>query len=200
MVAQEVGYRAQLRKSLLFDLAAFCNIYDNLRGTEPGAPFLESSPPPSHLVLPLSFQNSLFGQTRGIELAANWSVINRWRLSGGYTWFSPGLRGVATTTGTISANGRSPQQQWNLRSYLSLPGNLEFDTALYYVSKLSDLGTPSYTRLDTRIGWRPRESVEFSLVGQNLLQARHSEFGSRAQAVSATRVKRSIYGKLTWRF
>ncbi len=204
VLANELGYRAQLIKQLSVDVATFYNSYDQLRGSEPGAPFFESSPSPPHLVLPLVFQNALRGETHGMELATNWNVTRRWKLSGGYAWFQGELDSIAGGGASAGANslGRSPKQQWNLRSYLNLnlPGNLEFDTAVYYVGRLSDTGVPSYTRLDSRLGWRPAESLEISLVLQNLLDARHLEFGSTGQAVDATQVKRSVHGKLTWRF
>jgi len=96
--------------------------------------------------------------------------------------------------------GSTPRHQLHLRSYLNLPRGLEFDTAVYYVSHLSNFGVPAYTRLDCRLGWRPTESVEISIAGQNLLDKRHPEFGSSRQFANATLVKRSVYGKLTWRF
>ena len=67
-----------------------------------------------------------------------------------------------------------------------------------YVSTLSHLGIPSYTRLDTRLGWRLGEFVELSLVGQNLLRARHAEFFD--STVHGTEIERSVFGKVTWRF
>ncbi len=197
-----IGYRAQISNRFSLDLATFYNSYDRVRDAKPDVPFFESNPPPLHLVIPRVYQNALRGYTQGVEVAPNWNVARRWRLSGGYTWFDANLHNIAAsaTTRTPSIALDSPEQQWNLRSFLDLPGNLEFDAAVYYVSELSHLGVPSYTRLDTRLGWRPTESLEVSVVGQNLLDSRHSEFGSANQAISATQVKRSFYGKLTWRF
>ncbi len=202
LLAYDLGYRAQLSQRFALDLAAFYNSYDRVRDAKPDVPFFESNPPPLHLVIPRVFQNALRGQTHGVEVTPNWNVTRRWRLSGGYTWFGADLRNIAASATTRSPRLAldSPEQQWNLRSFLNLPGNLEFDTAVYYVSNLSHLGVPSYTRLDTRLGWRPTESLEVGVVGQDLLDSRHFEFGSANQAVTATEVKRSFYGKLTWRF
>ena len=69
-----------------------------------------------------------------------------------------------------------------------------------YVSSLSHRSTPGYVRVDTRLGWRPAESVEFSLVGQNLFAPRHLEFFDTSGLVFHTEVERSIFGKITWRF
>ncbi len=77
---------------------------------------------------------------------------------------------------------------------------MEFDTSLSYVSRLAELRVPRYTRLDSRVGWRATESLEISVVGQNLLDPRRFEFGSAGQGVNATQVKRGVYAKFIWRF
>jgi iron complex outermembrane receptor protein len=59
---------------------------------------------------------------------------------------------------------------------------------------------PSYTRLDTRLSWRPAERVELSLVGQNLLKERHVESNDIGTSVTASQVRRSAYAKVSWRF
>lgn len=54
-------------------------------------------------------------------------------------------------------------------------------------------------RMDTRIGWRPLETFEISLTGQNLLTARHFEFMD-ARAVTPTEVARDVVAQVVWRF
>lgn len=199
--ASEVGYRAELSKRLSLDLAAFYNSYKNLRASEPGTPFFETSPAPPHLVLPQIFQSALRGETHGVEIAPSWHATNRWKLAGGYAWLRGNLHWIVP--GAVMSSPppdlNSPHHQWSLRSYVNLPRNFEFDTSLFYVGSLSGPGVPRYVRLDTRLGWRPAESLEISLVGQNLLDARHAEFGSAGEGVNATQVRRSVYAKFAWR-
>jgi iron complex outermembrane receptor protein len=110
--------------------------------------------------------------------------------------------GLDDSSRDISAQasvGYSPKQQAQLRSKLDLPHGLEWDTSAYFVGALRYAAVPSYTRLDTRLGWRAGEFVEFSVAGQNLLTPRHIEFGDGIQ-VHVTQVERSIAGKVTWRF
>ena len=59
---------------------------------------------------------------------------------------------------------------------------------------------PAYTRLDARLGWHVREGVELSLGLQNLLDNRHPEFNGVDAGVIPSQVRRSIYGKVTWKF
>ena len=93
----------------------------------------------------------------------------------------------------------SPSRQVHLRSYLDLSRTLQIDAAVYYAGSLAALGIPGYTRLDTRLGWRPTRDVEFSLGLQNLLNDRHAEFLSEV-LVRKTEIGRSAYGKVAWRF
>jgi iron complex outermembrane receptor protein len=54
-----------------------------------------------------------------------------------------------------------------------------------------------YTTADLRVGWQVRESWGFSLVGQNLLQPHHAEFGSDVDTIVG--VRRSVYAQLVWK-
>jgi iron complex outermembrane recepter protein len=49
-----------------------------------------------------------------------------------------------------------------------------------------------------RLGWNPTENVELSVVGQNLLDNQHAEFGVTSPL--REEVERNIYGKIALRF
>jgi hypothetical protein len=51
---------------------------------------------------------------------------------------------------------------------------------------------PAYFALDARIAWEYKD-LEIALVGQNLTESRHREFGTRE-------IPRGVYGKITVRF
>ena len=102
-------------------------------------------------------------------------------------------------TSAAALVGDSPKHQAQLRSTLNLPHNLEWDASAYYVGALGIGPVGSYTRLDTRIGWRFKEGVEFSVGGQNLLTPRHFEFFDGLQ-VNPSQAERSVVGRVTWRF
>jgi iron complex outermembrane receptor protein len=51
--------------------------------------------------------------------------------------------------------------------------------------------------VDVRLAWRPVSSLEFSIVGQNLLDNQHLEFATTASQVE---IPRSVYGKVSWKF
>ena len=79
-----------------------------------------------------------------------------------------------------------------------MPHRLDWDVSVYGVGALPDQGVPRYDRVDTRLGWQASESLELSIVGQNLLTPRHPEFGDDAPL--HTIAQRNILLKLDWKF
>jgi iron complex outermembrane receptor protein len=75
---------------------------------------------------------------------------------------------------------------------------LAFDATLHYVDGLPGFTLPSYWQFDARFGWRVIDGMTLELVGQNLFDESHREFGNTTDA-DATEVPRSFYGRLTWR-
>jgi iron complex outermembrane receptor protein len=57
---------------------------------------------------------------------------------------------------------------------------------------------PSYFSLDTRLAWHLGRGLELSLVGQNLLQPRHVEYGYPSPL--REQIDRSVFAKVAWRF
>ncbi len=61
----ELGYRKLIGKQLYLDVATFYNHYHDLFDEEiTGAPFIETTPAPSHVLLPAQFGNGLLGATK----------------------------------------------------------------------------------------------------------------------------------------
>jgi iron complex outermembrane recepter protein len=199
LLAYELGYRFEPSHRISLDFAAFFNDYDDLQNNIAGRPFFESTPQPSHLVIPIQFGNGGGGYTYGLEVAANWSVTSYWKWTAGYTALRVRLEpGTGGDGKNISYD--SPARQWQVRSSLNLPHRLELDTALYYTGPLLQIEVPSYFRLDSRLGWRLSRSVDLSLTLQNLLDARHPEFNDSAGGVPSTQIRRSAYAQVTWKF
>jgi iron complex outermembrane recepter protein len=202
LLAYELGYRVEPVKQLSFDVAAFYNVYDRLRNYVQGVSQLEIDPAPPHLLIPLMIENSQRGETYGAELLAEWRVTDDWKLIASYTWLQmhvgPDVLGQ-------SNNNDSPQNEFQLRSSLSLPHNVELDGAVYYVDQvapilgLSEKQVPAYVRLDLGVTWRPIRSLEIGIWGQNLADNRHAEFTNYKTSL-ISEVPRSVLGRVTWRF
>jgi iron complex outermembrane receptor protein len=202
LLATELGVRREFVKRLSLDVTTFFNRYNELRSTEPAAPFFESTPPPLHLVAPLVFANLLYGETHGGEAAISWKVSNRWTLSTGYAFLGMHLhpRPTSQDVGSRSVEGNSPVNQAQIRSHWVLPAHFQFDASAFFVGRLPSQNVPSYTRLDTVLTWQGGERFSLGLVGQNLLQDHHLETSNPDQIVQSSLIKRSAYAKIAWHF
>lgn len=201
LLAYELGYRLQPVHQLFLDVTAFYNRYTDLLSLERGVPFTEATPPPGHVLVPFFLRNGLHGESYGIELAADWQPFDWWRVSGAYAYLQLNLQrdqGSMDTTTALSTEGSSPHHQVSLRSFMTLPGDLEFDLVWRYVDRLPSQGVASYLTLDARLGWRPLPQLTIAVVGQNLLMDHHAEFGGGSSGT--TEIERSVYGKVTWRW
>jgi iron complex outermembrane receptor protein len=188
VIASELGYRVQSRPGLSFDAAAFYNVYDDLRSQE--------SAPGSPIVL----GNKLNAETWGIELRSNFQILPWWRGQTGYSFLDKHLHfdPESTDRSAGQGEGNDPQHRFGVRSMMDLPGGVELDTWLRWVSSLPSPEVPGYVTLDVHLGWQAGRRLELALVGRDLLEGRHAEFGPAT--ASREEVERSLYGKATWSF
>jgi len=200
----EVGYRAQATKWLSLDVATFSSHYHGLQTNEPGIPFATTYPGPAHLVIPIIFGDNAHAHNYGAEVFATWTVSHRWKISPGYSFLQMHVAGdpISQDPAAGEIANESPKHQFQIRSFLNLTRRLEWEAAVFRVERLTDGGngsTPGYTRLDSRLGWHAGESLEFSVVGQNLLSPAHAEYHD-AFTILHTLVERSVFCKATWHF
>jgi len=200
LIGSEIGYRTLVAKNLYLDIAAFHNDYDDLYGYGPGSAFVETSPPPARLILQLPLANALKGATYGVEIAPHWKPFDWWDLKGSYSYLHLVVRdkaGFTDNLNTVSDNGSSPHHQYVIQSLFNLPKRFELDATIRYVSTLPAQTVEVYTTADLRFGWRPVPDWEFSLVGQNLMQPQHAEFGADVNGLVG--IRRAGYVKITWK-
>lgn len=200
LIGSEIGYRTLVAKSLYLDVSTFYNIYDDLYGYGTGTAFVETSPPPVRVILQLPLANALKGRTAGLELAPDWKPCGWLELKGSYSYLHLHVKdktGFTDDLNTASDNGSSPHHQFEFQALFNLPKKFEFDGTVRYVSELPAQLVEAYTTADVRFGWRPSRAWEFSLVGQNLLQPRHPEFGADINTLVG--IKRSGYLNIVWK-
>jgi outer membrane receptor protein involved in Fe transport len=87
----------------------------------------------------------------------------------------------------------SPKHLAQLRSYLDIGDDVEFNAALYHVDEVPFTGVDAYTRLDLGLSWRPTPSLRLDLWGQNLLDETHEE-------ASGAQVPRTVFAMATYEF
>lgn len=201
VVAYELGERSQVGKHISLDLALFYNHYTNRHTQEPAAPFVETDPQPTHIVLPTITESKISGESHGLELSAKCQLVHYWSLTSSYSFFASHLHAINSLDVSTAPDTErnSPHHEFQVHSRLDLSHHLEFDASAYYVGRLAGPPVLAYTRVDSRLGWRGGESWEISGVLQNLLSPRHYEFGS-GDLVEATQVGRSAYANVIWKF
>ena len=184
----EFGYRAQLWDHLSFSTTLFFGRYDRLRTLESDADG------------DTRFGNLAEAEAYGMEFWGGWQVTDHWRLSAGFVVQEVDLDVLPQSTDSLSATGfanRDPDVYWQLRSSLALTDSLEVEAFIRHVGALGApaTATPAYSTLDLRCGWRLGPGTELSLVGQNLLDEAHPEFGS---APTYNEFRRALYVKVLW--
>jgi len=139
--------------------------------------------------------NGREGETYGAELWGDFELTDSWRLKAGYAILHEDLRFAPGSIATSEANDAT--HRFLLRSSMDLTPKFELDWTLSYVSALPDPTVPAYTAVDLRLGWKPSKQLEVSLIGQNLLDKRHPEFGP---ANIRSEIERSVLVKAACRF
>jgi iron complex outermembrane recepter protein len=199
LVGYEAGYRQFVKPNVYLDVAAYYNDYDDLLSVENRPPFVEDTPSPAHLVLPLYLRNGILAITRGIEISPVWQPAPWWQLKGSYSYMHLTARDKSTSDDASTVRqleGDSPQHEVAVGSFLNISKSVEFSFNFRYVSSLPDQHVAAYTTADTRLGWRVSKGIDLSLVGQNLFQPYHAEYGGDPGPLVG--IRRGAYLQIIW--
>ncbi len=200
LIAYETGYRAIPIETLTLELALFYYDYDKLVSAEPGKDIV--NPTTGQIVRPLVASNKNEGEAYGGEVSANWIATDWLSFQTAYSLAQLDLRNTDGGRDTVALlnEGKTPEHQVSLRSMFQLSRTVEFDLWVRYIDDLSALDVPSYWTTDARVGWMARKDLELAVVGQNLVDDRHSEFKAAFFNGIEPEVERSVYAKATWFF
>jgi iron complex outermembrane receptor protein len=191
LMAYEIGYRAQPMDCLSWDIALFYNDYEDLTSyRQIGAP---GGIPTD---IPFLIDNIAHAETCGVELSCQCTMTERWRLNAWYSFLE--IQSHESFNDALLEE-RSPHNQVFLMSSWDLPRRIELDVMARYVDILPNVDAPSYISTDARLGWRPSDCWEFSVVGQNLLEPHHVEFAPTLVQTTPTEVSRGVYAQVVWR-
>ncbi len=203
LVSYELGYRARLARAATLDIAGFYNQYQDLLGSVLGSTDL-STLPLGYVDQALIFESGIEGQAVGVEVEVAWQVLDRWRVIGTYTYqqVEAEFQNDLVVGGDDIMEDVTPRHQATLRSLGNLPYNLELDGMLRFLGDIRNIDSvDEYVELDLRLGWKPREDLELSLVGQNLLSSSHREYEVvTGNFTMPTRPERGVYAQVAWTF
>ncbi|MBA3697154.1 MAG: TonB-dependent receptor, partial [Methylotenera sp.] len=184
----EVGYRATPTAKTSISLTGFYTEYDKLKT-------LEHFP---NAIDPLIFVNNASGHTHGVEMWGSWQTTRDLKLSGGLVLQQVNINTTAADRLSISnLSSNDPSSYSQLRISYDITPNHLLDATVRHVNKLNSPAVPAYTALDLRYGWKIDKNLEFSVVGQNLLDPGHAEF---SRAAIRPEYDRSVFAKVQWYF
>jgi iron complex outermembrane receptor protein len=200
----EAGFRELISSNVYVDVAAFHNNYTDLQSFGPETVTAATTPPPPHLVITIPYSNLIGGWTNGVEIAPSWQVRPWWRITGSYSYVGIDTHANGSTvdissTGSVNTYDNStPHHMVQIQSTVNLPGGFEFDQFYRYASALPAQKVEAYQTMDARLGWKFNKTVELSLVGQNLFQPHHIEWGTGDPGQIPIGIKRCAYAKVVW--
>jgi hypothetical protein len=82
---------------------------------------------------------------------------------------------------------------------VALGSRAEFDAAFFRVGSLQQQGVAAYSRVDAHLEVKLTAHLSAMVVGQNLSNPAHAEFGGLSLPVEATLIPRSVRMQLTFR-
>lgn len=182
----EIGHRGQPSAALNYSITLFRQSFQGLRAGVPGQ-------------VPNTVENLVDGPVDGLEAWTQWQVTSAWRLVAGYLGLHERLRyigGLSPSTTSFPGLGNDPSHQWSLRSSMNVAPRTDLDVMVRRVGALPSPVVPAYTAVDASLAFQATPSLRLAILGRNLFDPRHVEFGPPATA--------SQFGRLwmvqaTWR-
>ena len=186
LVAIEAGYRNKSNPNVVLDISLFYNLYDDIRSVESGPPY--------------TIKNGLQAKTFGGELFLITQIRTWWRVKTGYSHLE---KFISLKPWSMDVNGGMTEGNDHKHRVL-IESSMDFmkwevDLFFRYVDKLpnSDAFVPSYSTLDSRLGWNPTQNLTISVLVQNIFLPEHVEFGPPA---NRREIGREVFGKVSVSF
>jgi iron complex outermembrane receptor protein len=200
VMGYEAGYRISPNDQFFMDVAAFHNRHDDLESFGSGSVAIVRSPAPAHVLFILPYANGAAGTSDGLELTPDWKPTRWGQLKGSYSYAYIDVQNASGAPDPLKVialyNGSTPRHQIVVQPQITLPAGWEIDQMYRYASALPARAAAAYVTLDLRIARQFNRHFEVSLVGQNLLQDHHVEFGHDPGPSVA--IERSVFATVRW--
>jgi len=201
VLGYEAGYRVLRGDRFYVDLSTFWSQYSNLQSFS--APAITTSGGNTYIAI--QYQNQIAGNTTGFEFAPQLSIASWWRLNSSYSYVSSnfGANGPTSdisSTGSVSTYEKStPKHLVSLQSKMNLPWRFQFDQMYRYASDLPAQKVKAYQTMDVVVGRPLGRDLSFEVVGQNLFQPHHYEWGTGDPTQPLVGIYRAAYVQLTFK-
>ena len=115
------------------------------------------------------------------------------------TFSADGPTSDISSTGSVPTyEGSSPRHQVFLQSKLDLPYHFQFDQTYRYVSALPAQKVEAYQTMDLRAARTLGRGLLLEVVGQNLFQPHHLEWGTGDPTQPPVGINRAAYIRLSF--
>jgi len=200
-VQAEAGYRILLGSTASLDVTAFSGSYEGIGVTQPLAPTIEVTPPPTHVFAGNTTLNLLTVRTSGAEFNAHWTPVRSWQLETSYSFLdlSSHVDPAKLIAPAPENDGNAPRHQWQVRSTVAVRPGMQATASVFRVGRLRVLDVPAYTRVDAGFDYRLNSHLTGSVAAQNLLNGEHREFAS-PNVFLASSMPRRVRIDLRWQF
>ncbi len=201
VLGYEAGYRVLHGNRFYLDLSGFWSQYSNLQSFS--APIITSSGGNTYITI--QYQNQISGSTSGFELSPQVSVAPWWRINSSYSFVSSNFNANGPTsnisaTGSVSTYEKStPKHLVSVQSKIDLPLRFQFDQMYRYASELAAQKVKAYQTADLVLSRTLGHNLWFAVVGQNLLERRHYEWGTGDPTQPLVGIYRAAYAQLTFK-
>jgi len=189
MLSYEGGYRWQVNPQLKIDISGYYHDYKRLIGFDLGKASASS------VVLETVYRGK--ATIWGFEIAVDWRPVDRLIIRTHYSYLDDHSAERMLSSGNQQT---APHHQILVSAGLDITPQVQINLTGRYVDEISNQRIGTYYGLDANLIWQPVKNLELSFVGRNLLDSEHAEFNEKTIETQPTEVKRSIYGKLSWRF
>lgn len=208
LVAYELGYRAQPVEWFSWDVATFFNMYDHL----PLSTLTLVQPMPAFFVWEAT--NNMTAESVGAEITGTVEMTDQWKITGSYSYLSiwahnnqPPVFPIVFTGNEADLEDGTPQHIVYVRNSWSPTKLWDVDLIFRGMTDMDIRETPGYGEFDLRLAWKPKPGLEFAVMGMNLLDSNHPEYGIPSAISTAipfvrasTEVQRSVYASVTYQY
>jgi iron complex outermembrane receptor protein len=201
VIGYETGYRILRGDRFYLDLSAFWNQYSHLQSFS--APASSSSGGNTYIVI--KYENQIAGHAAGFKFAPQVTIMPSWRLTTSYSFVSStftadGPTSDISSSGSVNTYEKStPRHLVFVQSKIDLPSRFQFDQMYRYASDLQAQKVNAYQTMDLRLARAFGRDFLFEVVGQNLFQPHHYEWGTGDPTQPVVGIYRAVYAKLSFK-
>ena len=200
VLGYELGYRVLHGSRFYVDFSSFWSQYSNLQSFS--TPIISSSGGTTYITI--QYQNQIGGHTSGFEVAPQVTIAPWWRANLNYSYVSGnfnanGLTSDISSTGSVNTYERStPRHLVTVQSKMDLPWQFQFNQMYRFASDLPAQKVNQYQTMDVVLARPLGRNVFLKVVGQNLFQPHHNEWGSGDPGQAVVGVNRGMYVQLSF--